>query len=81
MYYKSQNRSSEGLRNIKKKVRVDRFTKTKYNPTKVAPGDLRRWRPADFAVKSSVTPLNHFQNIQLTSEERLNRRDDFEFAT
>lgn len=51
------------------------------NPTEVAPDDFRRWRPTDFAVESSVTPLNHFQNIQLTSEERINGGDDFELAT
>lgn len=53
----------------------------KYVPTKVAPGDFRRWRPTDFAVKSSVAPLNYFQNIQIASKERFEGGDDFEFAT
>lgn len=51
-----------------------------YNPTKVTPGDLRRWCSTDFTVKSSVTPLNHFQNVQLAGKEWLKGGDDFEFS-
>lgn len=51
---------------------VDLNDTTKYNPTKVAPDDLRSWTPTDFAVKPSVTPLNHFEDVQLASEERFN---------
>lgn len=31
-----------------------------YNPTKVTPDDLRRWRPTDFTVKSSIAALDYF---------------------
>lgn len=48
--------------------------------TKVTPRDFRRWRATDFAVKSSITSLNYFQNIQLASEERIIGWDDSEFA-
>ena len=50
-------------------------------PTEVTPDDLRRGRPTDFAVKPSVTPLNHFQNIQLPSKKRSQGGNNFEFTT
>lgn len=50
------------------------------SPTEVTPDDLGRRCPADFAVKPSVTPFDHLENVQLSREERLTRRDDCEFA-
>lgn len=36
------------------------------------PGDLRRWRAAHLAVKSSGTTLDDLQDVQLAGEEGLN---------
>lgn len=48
--------------------------------TKVAPDDLRRRRPADFAVEASVAPLDHLQHVQLSREERIRGWDDPQLA-
>ncbi|TNN79500.1 hypothetical protein EYF80_010317 [Liparis tanakae] len=48
---------------------------TKDALTEVAPDDLWRRRPADFAVEASVAPLDHFQDVQLAVEQR--RLDQF----
>lgn len=40
-------------------------------PTEVTPDDLGRRRPADFAVEPGVSPLDHFKNVQLAGEQRL----------
>ena len=47
----------------------------------MAPGDLRRGGAADFTVEASVATLDDLQNVQLTSEQRMNGGNDLQLPT